>query len=119
MIELIHLDGTDVRVIDSITSSDMHKCVDFAQVLLRDVQCVKKHQSDCNGNKESFVREVLSDWLSRDDDNESDVAVPRTWKALADCVTKAGLEGALAKSIRDACSSGELHIKITITQRLL
>ena len=111
MSQLVHLDGTDVRVIKSITSLEMHKCVDFAQVLLGDDQCVKKHESNCNGNKEDFVRKVLSDWLSRDDDNKSDAAVPRTWEALAECVTKADLDGTLAKSIRDSCSSGVFHIK--------
>ena len=109
MRQLVHLDGTDVRVIDSITSYKKHKCVDFAHMLLGDDQCVKKHQSDYD-DKEDFVREVFSDWLSRGD-GKSGAAALCTWEALAECVNKAGLGGKLANSIRDACSSCELHIK--------
>ena len=63
--------------------------------------------------KDEFVRTVLRDWLSRDDSDQlNDTAVPRTWAALAECVTDAGLDGALAKTIRDTCtlSSGEAQL---------
>ena len=44
--------------------------------------------------KDEFVRTVLRDWLSRDDSDQlNDTAVPRTWAALAECVTDAGLDG--------------------------
>ena len=64
-----------------------------------------KHERKCN-----FVRAVLKDWLSRDDDDLTDSAVPRTWAALAECVTDAGLNGTLAKAIRDACTSPGIYV---------
>ena len=73
-------------------------------MLLRDDVLVSKYENECK-EKDEFVREVLRDWLSRDDGDSTDSAVPRTWSALAECVSDAGLDGALAKAIRDTCPS--------------
>ena len=111
MFELISLKKPDscakqLKVIEWITSHEQWKCVDFASVLLRDDVIVKKLQNE-HKEKDDFVRIVLRDWLSRDDGDSTDSAVPRTWSALAECVSDAGLDGALAKAIRDSYSSGK------------
>ena len=48
---------------------------------------------------------ILKYWLSRDDDDHNDSAVPRTWSALAECISEAGLPGALTNAIRDTFPS--------------
>ena len=60
-------------------------------------------------NNEEFVRKVLREWLALDDDDPNCKAVPRTWEDLAKCVTDSGLDGTLAKAIRDTCIEGEPH----------
>ena len=81
------------------------QCTDFAYMLLKDDVLVSKYEKECK-EKNEFVRKVLKDWLSRNDDDPNDSAAPRTWAALADCITDAGLPGALAKAIRDTFPSG-------------
>ena len=109
MFKLISLKKPDgsgkLEVMKWINSHKLCKCVDFANMLLRDDRLVRRYQNDHKENDE-FVQIVLRDWLSRDDDDSTDSAVPRTWAALAECVTDAGLDGALAKAIRDVYSSG-------------
>ena len=78
------------------------QCTDFAHMLLSDDVVVRKYEKEYK-EKDLFVREVLKDWLSRNDDDATDLAVPRTWSALAECITDAGLPGALTKAINDAC----------------
>ena len=73
-------------------------------MLLRDDVLVRRYENE-HKEKNEFVRMVLKNWLSRNDDDLSDSAVPRTWAALAECVTDAGLDGALAKAIRDTCTT--------------
>ena len=98
-------DGTKLSVTNWITSHEQWRCVDFANMLLRDDVLVRRYQNDGSMGKDEFVRTVLRDWLSRDDSDQlNDTAVPRTWAALAECVTDAGLYGALAKAIRDTCT---------------
>ena len=70
-------------------------------MLLKDDVLVNKYERE--SKKDEFVRKVLNDWLSRNDDDPNDTAVPRTWAALAECVTDAGLPGTLTKAINDAC----------------
>ena len=93
-------------MIEWITSHEQWKCVDFANMLLRDGVLVRKIEIE-HKDKDDFVRIVLRDWLSHDDDDSTDLAVPRSWSALAECVNDAGLDGALAKAIRDSYSSGK------------
>ena len=72
---------------------------------------MRKHQNDNKGSKGMFVREVLRDWLSQNDDTV-DGTVPRTWNDFADCLEKSGLDGVFVKAIRDIitpCSLGELQ----------
>lgn len=88
-----------LRVIQWISSSEQYLCEDFASLLLNDPVKVKKHQRDSKDNADKFIRAVLKDWLSCVD---GDPAVPSTWEDLAQCVTDAGLDGTLAKAIRDA-----------------
>ena len=95
-------DGTKLKVTEWITSHEQWRCVDFANMLLRDDVLVRRYQNS-DIEKDEFVRAVLRDWLSRDDGDSTDSAVPRTWSALAECVSDAGLDGALAKAIRDTC----------------
>ena len=108
MFELISLKKPDgsgkLEVMKWITSHEQWKCINFANMLLRDDRLVRRYQNDHKENDE-FVQIVLRDWLSRDDDS-TDPAVPRTWAALAECVNDAGLDGALTKAIRDMYSSG-------------
>ena len=95
-------DGNKLEVTKWITSHEQWRCVDFANMLLRDDVLVRRYQTGGMG-KDELVREVLRDWLSRNDDDSTDSAVPRTWAALAECVTDAGLDGTLTKAIRDTC----------------
>ena len=107
LFELISLKNpAKLEITKWITSHEQWKCVDFANMLLRDDVLVRKLQNE-HKEKDDFVRIVLRDWLSRDDGDSTDSAVPRTWSALAECVSDAGLDGALAKAIRDSYSSGE------------
>ena len=111
MFELISLKKPDssgkLEVMKWITSHEQCECVNFANMLLRDDRLVRKFQND-HKEKDEFVQIVLRNWLLRDDDDSTDSAVPRTWAALAECVTDAGLDGAFAKAIRDSCSAGVL-----------
>ena len=96
--------GQYLRVIDWITKHPRAQCGAFAHKLLKDPVVVDKLRK-MNEKDDDFVPAVLSDWLSRHDPK----AVPRTWEALAVCVKEAGLDGTLAKSIRDYCPQGMLH----------
>ena len=99
--ELISLkkeDGSKLEVTKWISSQEEWVCVDFAEMLLRNAVLVKEYQNE-HKRKYNFVRAVLRDWLSRDDDDSTDSAVPRTWAALAECAADAGLDGALAKAM--------------------
>ena len=81
------------------------QCTDFAHKLLKDDDLVNKYEQEYK-EKDVFVRKVLKDWLSRNDDDPYDSAAPCTWAALADCITDAGLSGKLSKAIRDTFPSG-------------
>ena len=104
MICLKKEDGTKLEVTKWLSAHEEWKCVDLAEMLLRDDVSVKRYQNE-HKRKYNFVRALLRDWLSRDDGDCTDSAVPRTWSALAECVSDAGLDGALAKAIRDTCPS--------------
>ena len=106
LIFLKKADSSKLQVFKWITSHELWKCENFAHILLKDDVQVRRYRNECKGKEtDEFVHEVLRDWLFRDDDDSTDSAVPRTWAALAECVTDAGLDGALAKAIRDACPS--------------
>ena len=49
-------------------------------------------------NGDAFIHEVLKYWLSLDDDGPG---YPRTWEALGQCISVAGLDGIFAKAIRE------------------
>lgn len=93
-------DGTDLRIIESITSCEQQCCDAFAHMLLKTGDCLDTYPNNM------FVRAVLNGWL--DENNPSDAAVPRTWGALADCVERSNLDRALAEAIRDTCCAGAL-----------
>ena len=106
--QLLHFqkaDGSNLKVIQWITALEQWRCIDFAHVLLKDGVLVSKYNTECK-EKDEFVRKVLNDWLSWNDNDPNDLAAPRTWAALAECVTDAGLPGTLAKAIRDTFPSG-------------
>ena len=84
------------------SSSSAAMSVVFAHKLLKDPVAVERLEKK-HPRVEDFVPAVLSNWVSRDDDDE---AVPRTWEALAVCVEEAGLDEDLAKTIRDICLQG-------------
>ena len=105
LLNLKKADGSTLKVINWISSLEQWQCSDFANMLLNDDVQVNKIEKESKETDE-FVRKILKYWLSRDDD---DPAVPRTWSALAECVTDAGLPGALAKAIRDTFPSGLSH----------
>ena len=69
-------------------------------MLLKDDDLVRRYQKEYK-DKNEFVRRVLDDWLSRDDRDPNDSAVPRTWSSLAECVSDAG---DLATPINEACA---------------
>ena len=106
LIVLKNPEGHDLRIIDWITTFKRSQCEDLAYLLLNnDVQVGKLVNIS---NKEDFVRKVLREWLALDDDDPNCKAVPRTWEDLAKCVTDCGLDGTLAKAIRDTCPQSEL-----------
>ena len=72
-------------------------------MLLKDDDLVRRYQKECK-EKNEFVRRVLDDWLSRDDRDPNDSAVPRTWSSLAECISDADLPGGLATAINEACA---------------
>ena len=92
-----------LRVVDWISSLPRSKCYDFAHLLLNNSIQVRSHRKQAACDDE-FIRAVLEDWLSQPEGESADEVIPRTWAALAECVEDAGLDGALAKAIRDNCS---------------
>ena len=56
---------------------------------------------------DQFVDKMFHKWLELADDDPNDHAASRTWRSLAESIEKADLPGALAKSIRDVCSTYE------------
>ena len=75
--------------------------MEFAELLLNEttMNVIKLRMK--NENNSNFVFRVLSNWLSRDDDDPDEPAVPRTWEDLAQCMEDARLDGALVKTVRD------------------
>ena len=102
LLNLKNADGSNIKVIQWITSLEQWQCTDFAHMLLKDDVLVSKYEKEFK-EKDKFVRETLKNWLSRNDDDPNDSAASRTWAALAECVTDAGLPGTLTKAINDAC----------------
>ena len=100
LLSLKKADGSTLRVIQWITLSEQWQCTDFAHMLLKDDVLVSEYEMRYK-EKDAFVRMILKYWLTRDDDDSADSAVPRTWSALAECITEAGLDGALTEAIRD------------------
>ena len=89
-----------LEIITEITASSPIQCVVFAELLLRDKTVDKLRKKNVKDD-DMFVYEILKNWLSRNDDDPYDPAVPRTWGALAQCMENAGLEGVLVKAVRD------------------
>ena len=87
-------------------------------MLLNDDVLVNKYEKEFTSKKEEFVREVLKDWLSHNDDDSKDPAVPRTWSSLAECISDAGLPGALTKDINDDCPSASKYVYAVVCSRL-
>ena len=86
-------------IINLITASPSSQCVKFAELLLRDTATVIKLREE--NDDDMFVHAVLSDWLSRDDEDPDDPAVARTWKSLAQSMEDAGLDSVLIQEVRD------------------
>ena len=97
LIDVNKRDGTRLRIIDTFTAHRKLQLENFADILLNDtikVRKLKKKYAD----DDDFIHEVLKYWLTLDDD---DPGYPRTWKALENCISKAGLDGTFAKAIRE------------------
>ena len=90
-----------LEIMVAIQSSSPIQCLAFAELLLNNTTAVDKLRKKNKGNDDMFVYELLKNWLSRNDDDPDDPAVPRTWEALAQCMQDAGLEGVLVKAVRD------------------
>ena len=88
------------KIISRITAHSSADCEDFAELLLKETTTVDKLRNE-NKRVENFVRAVLRNWLSRNDNDPKDPAVPRTWESLAQCMKLAGLEGVLVEHVRD------------------
>ena len=88
------------KIISRITAHASVDCEDFAELLLKDTTTVNKLRNE-NTSNDKFVRAVLRNWLSRNDDDPKDPTDPRTWESLAQCMELAGLEGVLVKHVRD------------------
>ena len=88
------------KIITHITAHSSVQCDDLAQLLLNEPKTVNKLRKE-NTSDDKFVRAVLSDWLSRNDDNPMDLTPPRTWESLAQCMELAGMKGVLVKHVRD------------------
>ena len=93
------MEAGKLGIVSEIAASPSSQCVKFAELLLVDTATVIKLREENDDNM--FVHTVLSDWLSRDDDDPNDLAVPRTWKALAQCMEDAGLDKVLVQDVRD------------------
>ena len=97
LIKVNKRDGTKISIIDQFVAHSMYKLVNFAIMLLGDTVKVNTLRKQ-NKDEESFINEVLYYWLDLDDDSPG---YPRTWKALAKCVSDAGLTGTFARAIRE------------------
>lgn len=106
LIQVSKKGGGKLKIIQRITNYGSVVCDDFAQKLLNDPDEVKTLRRGHENNDESFIRKVLHNWLERDDDDKEDLARPRTWAALAECVKDTpGLPGLLAGDIRKQFAS--------------
>ena len=94
-------DGSKLRIIPEIISHGPTACEDLATLLLQDdctVRTLRREAKDDN----MFVRKVFDNWLSRDDEDSSDSAVPCTWEELCSCIEDTfDLPGSLIKEIKD------------------
>ena len=93
--------GRKLQIIRWITSHQSTQCSDFAQMLLKDSLTVRELKKRHGNDDDEFVRAVLRQWLSRDDDNQLEPSVPCTWESLLKCVEDAGLAGEFVKLLRE------------------
>ena len=109
MPELIIVKYPKLEIITEIAASSSIKCMKFAQLLLRDT-AVKRIEKETKGDDDAFVYKVFQDWVSRNDDDKDDPAVPRTWESLVECIEGAGLDGVLVKAVRDRFCPGTVDL---------
>ena len=99
MSELIHItkpDGKRLRIMNDISSHPLHKCSQFAEVLLKNHLLVQKLGRD-NKSEEAFIKAVLDEWLS----SVEGPAVPCTWLNLIECMKKVDMNGVFIQDIED------------------
>lgn len=106
MNELITMDckdgsGEKLQIIRWITSHPSTQCSDFALMLLQHSPTVRELRKRHGNDDDEFVRAVLRQWLSRDDDDILEPSVPCTWESLIKCVEDAGLAGEFFKLLRE------------------
>ena len=106
LISMKRRDGSEkkLEIIRWIISHTSAKCDDFAHKVLNDKLTVrelrKKYSKD-----DQFVRAVLNNWVSRDDDSKEG-SLPCTWDTLVQCVDESGLDGDFLKLLKDNVPTG-------------
>ena len=100
-VELLGVERNKLRIIPEIASHGPTACEDLATLLLRDDRTVRKLRREAKDD-DMFIRKVFDNWLSRDDEDSTDSAVPRTWEELCSCMKDTpDLPGSLVKETRD------------------
>ena len=96
-------DGSDenLMIIEWISAHDSSQCDDFGHKLLNDRLSVKKLRKKHKDDDDKFIRAVLENWLSRDDDDKKGRSLPCTWESLVKCSNESGLDGEFVKLLRD------------------
>ena len=106
MNELIIMERKDgsrekLQIIRWITSHQSTQCSGFALMLLRNPPTVRELRKRHGNDDDEFVRAVLWQWLSRDDDDVLEPSVPCTWESLIKCVEDVGLDREFVKLLRE------------------
>ena len=96
-------DGSKLQIMSEIASYGPTVCEDLATLLLRDGgRTVRKLRRETKDDDDMFIRRVFDNWLSRDNEDSTDSAVPRTWEKLCSCMKDTpNLPGSLVKEARD------------------
>ena len=92
MYELHKLEQKDckepLKIIEFVTSHDLRKCTQLANLLLRNRKAVEGILQETKKEKAEFVCEVLDQWIA----NKQGTATPCTWADLFECMKMAHLD---------------------------
>ena len=100
-------DGSEktLKIMEWISSHESTQCTSFAHKLLNDRLSVKKLRKKYDKDDDEFVRAVLENWVSRNDDSKEG-SLPCTWDTLVQCVDESGLDGEFLKLLKDNVPTG-------------